>query len=96
LASEQVLALWANTRSPVYAAELERMEQAFGWFNQTLSRHDRERLCLLNWAKATAWNFPIARVLQHHRWGKTAFYKHVSMGSYIIAKSLEGDQIPVS
>jgi hypothetical protein len=96
LASEQVLELWANARSPVYAAEIERMEQAFGWLNLFLSRHDLERLCLLHWAKATAWNYPVARVLQARRWAKTSFYKHVSVGSYIIAKSLVAEEIAVS
>jgi phage-related protein len=96
LASEQVLELWANAKSPVYSAEIERMEQAFGWLKGFLSRHESERLCLLHWAKATAWNYPVARVLQRRRWAKTSFYKQVSTGSFIIAKSLEADNIAVS
>jgi hypothetical protein len=96
LASERVLEVWANAKSPVYAAEIERMEQAFAWLPQCLLRHEAERLCLVQWAKAKAFGFPVARLLARRRWSKGTFYKHVSTGSFIIAAKLHSERVEVT
>ena len=90
-ARQRVWDNWTKAKG-VYSFEVSRMDEAIGW----LSWLDvGERRCLAAWAAARARSIPVRKVLRHHGWSPTTFYRAIEKAADRIADRLNQQGVAV-
>lgn len=87
-AREQVWQSWEQSKIAASAEDISRMEAAHDWLRVILAPYPEERLSLMQWATAVAYQRSLRRLLLERRWSRSTFYRYVTAGAHIIALEL--------
>jgi hypothetical protein len=79
----------------VSANAITRQEEAHDWLAIILGPYPEERLCLMQWAAATAYRRSVRRMLMKRGWSRSTFLRRVTAGAHVIAVELSRQGIPV-
>ena len=82
---------WTKAKG-VYSFEVSRMDEAINWLGWC---DVGERRCLAAWAASKARNLPIRKVLKHHGWSPTTFYRAIEKAADRIAIKLNQQGVQV-
>lgn len=95
-AREQVWQSWEQSNIAASAEDISRMEAAHDWLRVILAPYPEERLCLMQWATAVAYQRSLRRLLLERRWSRSTFYRYATAGAHIIALELNRESQPVT